>query len=326
MEDLPLILRGRRLESVFELLGSKEDNITYSVGWALAHAPTFRARFVHAIGAPTNAFEEVRMQRFGEDGGFTDIELLGPNAHAIIEAKRGWWLPSDLQFQRYAPRFDHDGRDLRRFVAMSDCSSTYASLHLPQTMAGVPLRYLGWRDIEALASSGKSHGEKRLMAELRSYLRTVATMQDPRSNMVYVVSLSSATPEGSTVSWIDIVEKRGQYFHPVGNRWPKEPPNYIGFRYGGRLRSIHHVEGFVVSTNVGQQVEGYVTEDHRPHFVYELGPAIRPAHEVRNGTSVQQSARVSAMLDLLLTSGTITEAWKKTNERLNHKDDPNDSL
>lgn len=141
-------------------------------------------------------------------------------------------------------------------------------------------------------------------------------MKDPRSNLVFVVSLGWGIPEGSSISWIDIVEKRHQYFHPVGNRWPKEPPNYIAFRYGGRLQSIHHIESFVVTTNIGREVPGFAFQEGAPHFVYELGPAIRPSKEVRNGPSVQQSARVWAMLDLLLTSETITDAMVKTKQRL----------
>jgi 3-methyladenine DNA glycosylase AlkD len=31
-----LFLHARKLESVFELLGAKENDITYSIGWALS--------------------------------------------------------------------------------------------------------------------------------------------------------------------------------------------------------------------------------------------------------------------------------------------------
>jgi hypothetical protein len=33
-----LRLHGRPVETVFDLLGDKEDDITYSLGWALAHS------------------------------------------------------------------------------------------------------------------------------------------------------------------------------------------------------------------------------------------------------------------------------------------------
>lgn len=38
MKEASLYPRHRRLSSIFELIGPKADNITCSVGWALAHA------------------------------------------------------------------------------------------------------------------------------------------------------------------------------------------------------------------------------------------------------------------------------------------------
>lgn len=325
MHDIPVFVHGRRRGSVFELLGSKENNITYSVGWALAHSTSFRRRFAQAIGLPEDTFSEVRLQEAGNDGGFTDIELLGDHAHAIIEAKRGWWLPGDLQFHRYAPRLEASARSDTRFVAMSDCSATYASLHLPGEVAGVPLHYFGWRDLEEMTADGRTHAEKRLLEQLRIYLRTVATMQDPRSNMVYVVALSDhpARPDSST-TYIDVVEKHQTYFHPVGNRYPKEPPNYVGFRYRGHLQSIHHIESFVVSTNIGDHVPGCQGPDHIPHYVYKLGPAIKPSRPVRSGPI--RDRHVRAAIDLLLTSATLVEAELKTKKRLASPTQDNGSL
>ena len=40
-----LSLHGRKLESIFELLGSAEDDITYSLGWVLAHSPNLLRTF-----------------------------------------------------------------------------------------------------------------------------------------------------------------------------------------------------------------------------------------------------------------------------------------
>jgi hypothetical protein len=52
--------------------------------------------------------------------------------------------------------------------------------------------------------------------------------------MVYVVSLSPERPPGWDVSFLDIAQTHGKYMHPVGGSgWPKEPPNYIAFRFGG---------------------------------------------------------------------------------------------
>lgn len=312
----PITIHGREVGSIFELLGGSENSITYSLGWAFSRCPGLVERVALRLGAIGAHFDQIHLQEYGEDGGYTDIELLGPHHHVIIEAKRGWWLPTSFQFSRYAPRFEKEGRNWRKFVAMSDCTTEYAKLHLPSHESEVELAYLGWRDLEGLCrSAGKGHAEKRLLAELSTYLRTVATMQDLRSNMVYVVSLGGGNPEGATVSWIDIIAKLGMYFHPVGKTFPKEPPNYVAFRYWGQLQSIHHIDSYVVTTNLGEQVPGMPNQEHGPCFVYRLGPAIRPPHVVKAGPSVLRNARVWAALDLLLTCETLTEARNLTKSR-----------
>jgi len=54
----------------------------------------------------------------------------------------------------------------------------------------------------------------------------------------------------------------------------------------------------------------------QPHFLLHLGQAIKPPHEVRTGDKIKRSARVWCMIDLLLTSKTITEARDLTKNRL----------
>lgn len=58
-------------------------------------------------------------------------------------------------------------------------------------------------------------------------------MERNTSNNVFVVVLAS-TPmiEDQQHTWIDVVEKDKSYFHPVGNCWPVQPVNYIGFDIG----------------------------------------------------------------------------------------------
>ena len=58
-------------------------------------------------------------------------------------------------------------------------------------------------------------------------------------------------PENCDLTWIEIVEQKKKYFHPFGiNGWPKEPPNYIAFRYNGKLQSIHHIESYTVTKSL----------------------------------------------------------------------------
>lgn len=315
-----LLLHGRQIDSVFELLGLKENDITYSLGWALANSPNLCDALLSQLfpGVHDRSVTAIELQSYAaDDGGFTDVDIRGPHLHVIIEAKRGWTLPTNAQLRRYAPRLDSKTAQAA-IVVMSECSPVYAKRHLPEQIDDVPLTHISWAEVQQLALVGcQCHAEKRLLAELRTYLQKVVKMQNQQSNMVYIVALSSATADGAELSWIDVVEKRGKYFHPMGTktkRWPKEPPNYIGFRYHGRLQSIHHVEKVeVVDDLMNDLPEIGITFDV-PHFLYTLGPAIRPPKNVTTGR-VYPSGRVWAMLDLLLTSDTIAEARDRTRQR-----------
>ena len=140
-------------------------------------------------------------------------------------------------------------------------------------------------------------------------------MQDLTSNMVYVVVLSHDRPADSEITWREIVEKHGKYFHPVGGSYPREPVNYIGFRYGGQLRAIRHAQRCEVVTGLDDCVPGCRLSLDGPHYLYTLGPPIVPAKPVRNGKVVMAN-RVYAAIDLLLTCDTISEAGELTRKRL----------
>lgn len=51
------------------------------------------------------------------------------------------------------------------------------------------------------------------------------------------------------------------------------------------------------------------------HYCFKLGPKIVPPHEVKTGPRVNRSARVSCMLDTLLTCKTISDALTETEKR-----------
>ena len=140
-------------------------------------------------------------------------------------------------------------------------------------------------------------------------------METRFSNRTFVVSLGQGNPEGWGISWIDIVEKKGRYFFPVGRGWPDPPTNYIAFRYGGRLQTIHHVQDYEVFTNPRHLFPEAAKGSWQPHYCLRLGPPIRPAEEVRNGPRINMAARVYCMLDTLLTSHTISEALTETERR-----------
>jgi hypothetical protein len=165
----------------------------------------------------------------------------------------------------------------------------------------IPIKYLSWKDVAALvliSQKGASHREKHLLEELLEYLRGLITMQNQSSNWVFIVSLGSNTPDWSTISWIDVVEKKSLYFHPVGNGWPKEPPNYIAFRYNGQLQSIYHIESYEIVENINNHIPEMSPGIWEPHFLYKLGPAIKPNKTVKTG-NIYRNGRVWCMFDTL---------------------------
>jgi len=102
-----LYLHNRKVNSVFQLLGDNENDISYSVAWALANCPTFLDVFLRSqINRRTKAKNVlVRLQQAERTRGITDIEIESPgDFYIIIEAKRGWKLPGLAQLKLYAER------------------------------------------------------------------------------------------------------------------------------------------------------------------------------------------------------------------------------
>ena len=147
------------------------------------------------------------------------------------------------------------------------------------------------------------------------------------SDRVYVVSLGAGTPPWSTISWRDIVNVRGRYFHPIGRRgWPKEPVKWLGFRYDRQLRSVHRVERTVTIDCLSElsqhfpEIDGeackraYYGGKPMPHFLYTLSAPTHLNRVVHSG-SVVRAARVWADLDLLLSSESISDAVRLSGQR-----------
>jgi hypothetical protein len=321
-----LTLYGRLVGTVFDLLGDKENDITYSLGWALSESGHFSGALIEDIlpSVPTGLTPEaVRLQEGVRGAGFTDIELLacGGAVHIVIEAKRGYHLPQQVQLEKYATRTNPPPTVL---LVCAEASADFVTGKLPPVVAGVPVAYRSWRDIEALASSAADtaprHAEKRLLRDLARYLRGLMTMQDINSNLVYVVSLGKEI-ESTGMTFREVVVGHDTYFCPVGGGsggWPKEPPNYLGFRFDGRLQQIRHVEDYRIADDDHAgfgPLAGKVDWSGERHWVFDLGPVIKPMHEVRTG-NLYRAQRVWVALDLLLTCDTIAEARDKTKVRL----------
>lgn len=316
-----LIAYGDEVTSVFQLIGTLENDITKSIAWALCRCPAFMEKVINDIfDIDFCNPEKVRIsyQDFERGKGITDLEITDNESfYVIIEAKRGWILPGAEQLSMYSERreIEQSGAKHKAIVSMSECSNEYADVYLPfHEVNGIKVSHLSWKRIYELAKTARQNSDnsqKNLLDELTEYLGGIMTMQAKDSNWVYIVSVGTGHPDNCELSWIDFIEKRERYFHPVGGGrggWPKTPPNYIGFRYYGQLQSIHHIEDYEVTRNIHNQIEEMPDEEWTvDHFVYKLGPAIKPNHIVKTG-NIYRTGRVWAMLDTLLTSNSISEA------------------
>ncbi|WP_028061136.1 hypothetical protein [Candidatus Solirubrobacter pratensis] len=327
-----LLLHGRPVRTVFDLLGEKENDLTYALGWGLANAPRLVSAILDEVAAElgldkVGGHVDIRLQEHVTGSGYTDVEIRTSAVHVIIEAKRGWEIPTKTQLEKYAPSLTPGLAGALLIVA--EGSPAFAAGKHPAAVAGadgalVPVLYRSWEQLTRItvAISGGASNQARLLRELGRYLRGLVNMQDQQNNMVYVVALGSDDPPGwSPISPRAIVREHNRYFHPVGGTgggWPREPPNYLGFRFDGRLQQIRHVDAVEVTQRPRDFIPGFTAayDFENPHYLYTLGPPIIPPHTVKNGPKIRQSARVWAAIDLLLTCKTITEARDRTNERV----------
>ena len=324
-----LVAYGTEVNNIFQLIGNLENDITKSIAWSLARCPEFLKSVINEVMSLEIDAQNVRIkyQEFEKNKGITDLEITDDTSfYIIIEAKRGWILPGAEKLALYSQRRNiiESPVSHKSIISMSECSEDYANAYLPfKVINDIPVNHLSWKKIYELANSakvGSSISQKNLLKELLRYLGGIMTMQAKESNWVYVVSLSTAKPENCDLTWIELVEKKMKYFHPFGiNGWPKEPPNYIGFRYGGRLQSIYHIESYSIVKNLHDEIEEMPNvEDEYEHFEYSLGKPIIPSKVVKTG-NIYASGRKWAMLDTLLTADTIHEASEISKQRMNNE-------
>jgi len=299
---MKLLLHGQEIESVFDLLGYNENGLTYALGWILSNNDELLKIIVNEISGKSYECKdcEVRLQEFWEkDQGFTDVELLVDNdLFLIIEAKIGWKLPGQKQLSRYSARFKEYRAYKKRFVIISECTKEYAIEELKNLKSKIPIEYLSWHEIHSLVHKVRrksSNQQKRICDDFEKYFRKVINTQNKNSNKVFCVVLNRKN--------FDVVMKNRRYRYPLGKNWPHDPPNYIAFRYEGRLHSIHHVDDYEMEKS-----------PQGPMVILILGKPFKPAKEVKNG-KIYPSQHLWFDLDTVFVCRTIKEARDITQKR-----------
>lgn len=335
---MTVLRRGQStVKTVFDLLGSKENDMTYGLGWCLARCEGFLKLFCEELGYRGDFNNcHIDLQKFDYHAtGYTDIEIIIPGQFVcVIEAKKSYSLPSkDFQLQKYSTRNILGSVKNHSICVLSffDESQIASQPDYFSKINDIPVRGMSWKSVIRLATKARKiarNEEKRLLEQFISYLKGIVAMKDPYSNLVYVVSLGAGSAEGWKISWKEIVFNNSIYFHPIGGTrgknkrsggWPTEPVNYLGFRFGGKLQSLRHVDKVVTMTNLNA-VLSEIPKRHDnhglPHFVYHLGPEILPKGFDLPMGAKWRANRVWCMLDTLLTCKSLSEAKELTKKRL----------
>lgn len=296
--------------TVFDLLGSNENDLTAALGWTLHRCEKFRAAFWRHVGVASDpALLEVDLE-VADEAGRTDLELRTEDTTVIVEAKKGWLLPEEAQLEMYAPRLSEVPTAL--LVTLSDSSSEWARKVLPAHVLSVPVRHLPWDDVrEIIRTSYKQAGtiEKVWLRELSSYLAGGTSVRSVEDQWVYNVVLSrDLVWECSKLTYIDLTTTRNIYAHPWGGRngWPKRPPTFMGFRWDGRVQQVCRVLSHRVITNLAEVLPELTGMADETLIAYTLGPKL-PIADIKSGKTYA-TGRVWALLDQMLVEPTLADA------------------
>ncbi|MGO9583559.1 MAG: hypothetical protein ACLP36_12185 [Acidimicrobiales bacterium] len=302
---------GRRVSSVFDLVGLHENDLTAALAFTLARSPALLSLLLAEVGGgrPTAAF--LRMETSDADGR-TDLEIETPGQLIVVEAKRGWHLPTEEQLLDYVPRIRNHGGGF--FVTLSDCSSKWAERFLPAAVDGIPVRHLPWAAAQAKLATARhaSRGTERTwLNELDAYLRRVVRVTQTSDMWTYCVVLSNR--QFGPHTFREFVTEEGVYFYPFGwvDSWPKEPPNFFAFRWSNFVQRVHRVEKAEITESLRNRWPGAPAGDaDKPHVLCTLGPALRMT-PLPTGRSYRAS-HVWVLLDQLFTCSTLAEAVIET--------------
>jgi len=270
------------------------------------------ARLLPDVGAGDDI--DLRMET-RDDLGRTDLEIQVGDRLAVVEAKRWWGLPAQAQLAAYAPRVRAVGDGV--LATLSNASPEWAAYSLPADVDGVPVVHLPWTQVgrDLAAARRASRGEQRhWLDELHTYLRRAVRVRTPQDSWTYCVSVGEGRPGGGGErTFRDFVDQQW-YFHPYGGTggWPKEPPNFVAFRWYGKVQRVHRVADAEVVPSLASKWADIPVDDDtdRPYAVYSLGPAL-PGTPIPSGANYRAS-RMWVLLDQLLVGPTLAQAMRNT--------------
>jgi len=322
MSEVQLLRNDTPINSLFNLLGDKENDITFSLAWFFSKNEKFLSWFLKEVIGDSIKYQKVdiNLQKYDEKyGGYTDIEIVVDNDwFIIVEAKKGWNLPTKRQIRKYMKRKKHYPSFRTLFVVLSDCDQEYAIKEVKKYQLKAKVISVSWEKLFLKLNRIRelsNNYQKQLINELEKYLKGVISMDNVESNKVFCVALSRDKAVGShRISFLEVVTKKKKYFYPVGKGWPSPPPTYIAFRIDAKLLSIHYVKKYDIVTNFHKYIPEIPSEEFDPFYLLWLDTPFGPKKEVKNG-NIYANQHLWFMIDTIFTSKTIKEARDKTKRR-----------
>jgi len=145
-------------------------------------------------------------------------------------------------------------------------------------LGGGAVTHMSWDDVRRAAhdAAASTRGRERYwIEELETYMGTATSRRLLDDKWVYCVVVPDTTLGARTFR--EYVADEPVYFHPYGghNTWPTRPPNFLGFRWGGRIMEVNRVVSFEVLPELTDRWPDITAEESGgAHIVYELGPDI----------------------------------------------------
>ena len=124
---MQLVRYGQEVKTIFDLFGSKENDMTFSLGWVLSRSEGFlRLLIANVCGFASDKADKaiIKLQTGRGVDGITDIEIeIGKELVIIVEAKKGPQVPTAHQLAKYGKFLSRTPAKRRHILALTNASA-----------------------------------------------------------------------------------------------------------------------------------------------------------------------------------------------------------
>src|SRR5690606_22006197 len=184
---IDLYIYGRKIDSIFDILGTKENDISYAIALGFSKAPQFLKLYLETIGIKNIKLDsiKIKLQEYEKSKGFTDFEIEQEGEFiVIIESKKGWNYPSKQQLDKYSSRanFLNFTANTKKLIVFTESKNhfTEAHFHIKKSNS-FDVEVTSYSQLWEMAKNAKAKSnnyEKKFLEELIKYLEKLMTMKN----------------------------------------------------------------------------------------------------------------------------------------------------